>query len=74
MPVIWVVKFRQPPYVGVAAHWAIFLQDSDSLHDFRGVPTSGTLFHASKHKEKCLELDTKEMTDFLFKFNQNRKV
>ena len=71
MSTIWVVKFRQPPYVGVAAHWAIFLPDPHCLKDHRGVPTSGTLFHASKHKEKCLKLDAKEMTGFQFQFEYN---
>ena len=56
MPDIYLVKFRQPPYSGVAAHWAIFVAKQNTAYDDRGLPIWGNLFHASKKKSNCLNL------------------
>lgn len=63
MPTIYVVKFRQGN-AEVFAHWGIFLPDEDCPYDDDGIPTCGTLFHASKVKAKCLNLEVLDMTHF----------
>ena len=48
------MKFRQLPYLGVAAHWGIFLSDSDCPYIDK--PDNGTLFHATSQWTDCLNL------------------
>lgn len=55
MPQLYLVKFRQPPYVGVSAHWGIFLSQSDSLYN-AAKPSTGYLYHASSQWTDCLNL------------------
>jgi hypothetical protein len=56
MPSIYLAKFRQAPYIGVAAHWGIFVPYESSPQPIDGTPGVGKLFHASMTWERCLEL------------------
>ena len=55
MPSIYLAKFRQVPYFGAAAHWAIFVPDANTGYR-NGIPTSGVLFHALSQWLNCLQL------------------
>jgi hypothetical protein len=55
MPQLYLLKFRQPPYVGVSAHWGLFLSYSDSLCNAMK-PSTGYLYHATSQWTDCLNL------------------
>jgi hypothetical protein len=63
MPIIYIVKFRQGN-AEAFAHWGIFLPNEDCSCDDDGIPTLGTLFHASKAGQKCLNLGIPDVTQF----------
>jgi hypothetical protein len=63
---LYIIKFRQPPYIGASAHWGLFVPDPKSPSDDFGTPFWGTLFHATPLKGKCLTLTGQDMTRFEF--------